>query len=86
MHLALPVAVDLGMRGWWRGAGWSLAVAAFGAWGLADRWMSESATDNPARARWVRIVRVAAARAVVVPPIILLLDTFLSLLGNVAAF
>jgi hypothetical protein len=25
-HLALPVAIDLAMRGWWRGAGWSRPV------------------------------------------------------------
>ena len=81
-HLALPVAIDLAMRGWWRGAGWSLAIASFGAWGLADRWMAESAEDNPARARWVKVVRVVAGGCAVVPPIILLLEAFLRLLGK----
>lgn len=81
-HLAFPVAIDLALRGWWRGAGWSLAIAAFGAWGLADHWLAESAADNPSRARWVRVVRVVAGGLAIVPPIVLLLDAFLSLLGN----
>jgi len=81
-HLALPVAIDLAMRGWWRGAGWSLAIASFGAWGLADRWPAESAPDNPSRARWVQVVRVIAGGLVVVPPIVLVLEAFLRLLGS----
>lgn len=82
LHLALPVAVDVALRGWWRTAGWSLAIAAFGAWGLADRWLAESAADNPSRARWVRAVRVIAGGFAAVPPILLLLEAFLRLLGN----
>ncbi|HUQ82919.1 MAG TPA: hypothetical protein VM076_17335 [Gemmatimonadaceae bacterium] len=82
LHLALPVAVDLGMRGWLRGAGWSLAIAAFGAWGLADRWLVESAADHPARVRWVRIARFVAGTLAVVPPLVLLLEQFIRLLGN----
>ena len=81
-HLALPVAIDLGTRGWWRGAGWSLAISAFGAWGLADHWLAESATDNPSRARWVRVIRAIAGGLAVIPPIVLLLEAFLRLLGN----
>ena len=81
-HLALPVAIDLAMRGWWRGAGWSLAVAAFGAWGLADHWLAESASDHPARARWVRVVRAITAGLTVTPPVVLLLEAFLRLLGK----
>jgi len=81
-HLALPVAIDLAMRGWWRGAGWSLAVSAFGAWGLADHWLAEAARDNPSRARWVRVVRVITGGLAIVPPIVLLLEAFLRLLGN----
>jgi len=81
-HLALPIAVDLAMRGWWRGAGWSLAISAFGAWGLADRWLAESASDNPSRARWVRVARAVAGGLAIVPPIVLLLEAFLNLLGR----
>ena len=82
LHLALPVAIDVAMRGWWRTAGWSLALAAFGAWGLADRWLAESARDNPSRARLVRALRVIAGTVAVVPPIVLLLEAFLRLLGD----
>jgi hypothetical protein len=82
LHLALPVAIDVAFRGWWRTAGWSLAVAAFGAWGLADQWLAASAADNPQRARWVRAVRVIAGVLATVPPIVLLLEAFLRLLGD----
>ena len=82
LHLALPVAIDLGMRGWWRSAAWSLAIAAFGAWGLADRWLAESALDNPSRARWVRVLRFISGGVAILPPIILLLEQFVRLLGN----
>jgi hypothetical protein len=81
-HLAVPVAIDFAMRGWWRGAGWSLAIASFGAWGLADHWLAESAVDNSSRARWVRAVRVIAGTLAAVPPVILVLEAFLRLLGN----
>lgn len=84
--LVLPIAVDLAMRGWWRSAGWSLAIASFGAWGLADHWMAESAADNPSRARWVRVVRVLAGTLATVPPIVLVLEAFLRLLGSAPTF
>lgn len=82
LQLALPVAVDAAMRGWWRSAGWSLAIAAFGAWGLADRWLAETAAENPARARWIRGIRVVAGALAIGPPIVLLLEAFLRLLGK----
>jgi hypothetical protein len=81
-HLALPFAIDFAMHGWWRGAGWSLAIASFGAWGLADHWLAESAADDPSRARWVRVVRAISGVLTVVPPLVLLLYAFLQLLGN----
>ena len=70
------------MRGWWRGAGLSLAIASFGAWGLADHWLAESAADNLSRARWVRVIRVIAGGLTVVPPVVLALEAFLRLLGS----
>lgn len=82
LHLALPVAIDLATRGWWRGAGWSLAIASFGGWGLADHWLAESAADNPERAPWVRVVRVIAGGLTIVPPVVLVLEAFLRLLGS----
>ena len=82
LHLALPVAIDFAMRGWWRGAGWSLAIASFGAWGLADHWLAEWGADNPSRARWVRVVRVIAGGLTIIPPVVLVLEAFLRLLGS----
>ena len=71
LQLMLPVAVDAAMRGWWRTAGWSLAIAAFGAWGLADRWLAESAAENPSYARWVRGIRVVAGALAAVSAVLL---------------
>jgi hypothetical protein len=82
LHLALPVAIDCAVRGWWRAAGWSLALAAFGAWGLADRWLADAAANQPSHARLIRVVRLVAGTLAVVPPLALLLEAFLRLLGN----
>jgi hypothetical protein len=81
-HLALPVAIDVAMRGWWRSAGWALALAAFGAWGLADRWLADARSDRPAHVGLIRVVRVIAGTLAALPPLALLLEAFLRLLGN----
>src|SRR5918911_5287796 len=52
LHLAFPLAVDFAFHGWWRPAAWATAVTAFGAWGLADRWLWSSAEDE-ARDGWL---------------------------------
>ena len=49
---------------------------------MADHWLAESASDNPSRARWVRVARVVAGGLAIVPPIVLLLEAFLNLLGQ----
>lgn len=83
LHLALPFAIDFAVRGWWRAAGWSLAIAAFGAWGLADRWLAERTPDTARRATIVvRASRVVAGILATVPPALLLLEAFLRLLGD----
>lgn len=51
------VAIAIFRPGWWRLALPLTCVAAFGAWGIADR----SAGASPARARTMRVVRVLAA-------------------------
>jgi hypothetical protein len=48
------------MRGWWRGAGWSLAIAMFGAWGWRITGWRVGGGQPRSRARWVRVVRVIA--------------------------
>jgi hypothetical protein len=85
LHLAFPLAVDFGFRGWWRAAGWALAVTAFGAWGLADRWLWNAVEDDqPQRwpARLARLGRAAAGGLAATLASLLLLELFLRLLGN----
>jgi len=80
MQVALPIALDLALRGWWRGAAWALAVAAFGAWGLADHWLDRASSTR--RKRLARAVRGVAGVLAVAPPVLLLLELFLRLLGS----
>ncbi len=87
LHLALPLAVDFAYRGWWRPAVAALAVTAFGAWGLADRWLwNASESEYEERRGWrVRLVRAARAVAGTVAAAAaggLVLELFLRLLGN----
>jgi hypothetical protein len=86
LHLALPLAVDFAFRGWWRPAGWAVAVTAFGAWGLADRWLWNSATIDEARSRWstrfARMARLIAGATAATLGAVLLLEVFLRLLGD----
>jgi hypothetical protein len=85
LHLALPLAVDFTFRGWWRPAAAALAVTAFGAWGLADRWLWNAGEASPPDGWLPRLVRwsrgvsgtVAATTAAV-----LVLELFLRLLGD----
>lgn len=89
LHLALPLAIDFGFRGWWRPAALALAVTAFGAWGLADRWLWGLAEDayehgSPPSLRRVRMIRLARVFAGTVAAILsgtLALELFLGLLG-----
>ena len=85
LHLAFPLAVDFAFRGWWRPAAWALAVTAFGAWGLVDRWLWTSAEDDRPRTWAVRVARVGRAVAGTVAATsasLLLLELFLRLLGS----
>ena len=58
LWLGLPFAIDFGVNGQWRAAAWGLAVAALGAWGVADRWIWRA----PALGGW-RSVLARTARA-----------------------
>jgi hypothetical protein len=84
LQLALPVAIDLASRGWWRAAGWAAAVAAFGAWGLADRWIARTQSDD-SRATWsmhaARVGRAVAGAIAAGVAAVLALELFLILLG-----
>lgn len=85
LHLAFPLAVDFAFRGWWRPAAAAVAVTAFGAWGLADRWLWNAAADDRARGSRIRIARagrVAAGTIAAALAALLLLELFLRLLGD----
>jgi hypothetical protein len=83
LHLGIPFAVECGLRGWWRAAAWGAAVAALGAWGLADRWLWNSrSTDSEWRFRFVRAARTTAGVLAASILIALLVELFLHALGN----
>jgi hypothetical protein len=85
LHLALPLAVDFAFRGWWRPAAAAVAVTAFGAWGLADRWLWNARADGQSRDWRTRIVplgRAVAGTVAVTLAAVLLLELFLRVLGD----
>jgi hypothetical protein len=86
LHLAFPLAVDFAYRGWWRPAMAAFAVTAFGAWGLADRWLWNATEDGMSSREWrVRLARIGRALAGTIAATgagILLLELFLRLLGD----
>jgi hypothetical protein len=85
LQLAFPLAVDFAFRGWWRPAAFALGVTAFGAWGLADRWLWDAADDAERSGWWARTVRLGRAVAGTVAATLsagLLLELFLRLLGD----
>ena len=82
LHLALPLAVQFAVFGWWRSAGWALAISAFGSWGLMGRWLESSASRG---SRWrgvARAARVVAGTLSSALPILFLLELFLRLVGK----
>ena len=81
LQLGIPFALDFGVRGWWRLTGWAIAIAAFGAWGLADRWLWTS-EDEGWRSRAARAARFVAGALAGSIPAVLLLELFLRLLGR----
>lgn len=89
LHLAFPLAVDCAFHGWWRAAAWATAVTAFGAWGLADRWLWNAAeygyeTDEQPRGWRVplaRAIRITAGATAATITTLLALELFLHLLG-----
>ena len=54
LELAVPLAIQCAVWGWWRTAGWLLVVSAFGAWGICDQQLEQldaQATRSPTSAR-----------------------------------
>jgi hypothetical protein len=71
-------------RSWWRSAATAIAITAFGAWGLADRWLWDGLPDAP-RPGWatrtVRLARAVAGAVTASLAAVLLLELFLRALG-----
>lgn len=85
LHLAFPLAVDFAFRGWWRPAAAATAVTAFGAWGLADRWLwTATEDDRPQdwRMRTARVGRAVTGTVAATVASVLLLELFLRVLGS----
>ena len=87
LHLAFPLAVDFAFRGWWRTAIAATALTAFGAWGVADRWLWDMSDDVPGSSpRWpVTLARIGRALAGTIAGSgagLLLLELFLRVLGD----
>jgi hypothetical protein len=85
LHLGFPLAVDFAFRGWWRPAAAATALTAFGAWGLADRWLWNAAgAEGLPRwpARLARVTRAIAGTVAAALAAALALELFLRLLGN----
>jgi hypothetical protein len=85
LHLAFPLAVDFAYRGWWRPAAAAIAVTAFGAWGLADRWLWNAAADDRPGTwpqRLGTVVRAVAGTIAATLTAVLLLELFLRVLGD----
>ena len=81
LQLALPLAADFVIRGWWRPAALAVAISLAGVWGVADQWIWRRAPEGRV-AHVGRVVRFAAAAGAIGLGALLLLDVFFRLLGN----
>ena len=82
LHLALPLSVQFAVFGWWRSAGWALAISAFGSWGLAGRWLARPAGEHDRWRGLVRAARVLAGTVASALPVLFLLELFLRAVGK----
>ena len=82
LWLGVPFAIDFGLNGQWRAAAWGVAVAALGAWGVADRWLWRAAAGGAWRRQLVRLARATAGVLAAGTSALLLVELFLRLLGN----
>ena len=83
LQFGIPFALDFGLHGHWRAAVGGVAVAALGAWGLADRWLFEAgAARDDRRARLIRYGRAISGTVAAGLSLLFLLALFLRLLGN----
>ena len=81
LQLAFPLAIQFAILGWWRSGAWAFAISAFGAWGLADRWLA-TAPARGWRRNLARGARLLAATVAAVVPAVLLFELFFRLMGD----
>jgi len=82
LWLGVPFAIDFGLNGHWRAAAWGAAVAALGAWGVADRWLWRTGPGLTWRRRLAGIARAGAGALAAGTSALLLIELFLRLLGK----
>jgi len=82
LQFGIPFALDWGLHGHLRAAAWGIALAALGAWGLADRWLFTTPVRTGRKTTLIRYARVVSGTVAAGLPAILLVELFLRLLGN----
>ena len=82
LQFGIPFALDFGLHGYGRAAIAGVAVAALGAWGLADRWLYEAGERDDGRTKLTRYGRAASATVAASLVLLLFIALFLRLLGR----
>ena len=82
LQFGIPFALDWGLHGHVRAAALGIAIAALGAWGLADRWLFTTPARDGRKTTLIRYARVISGTVAAGLPAILLVELFLRLLGN----
>jgi hypothetical protein len=82
LQFGIPFALDFGLHGYWRAAMGGVAVAALGAWGLADRWLYDAGERYDGRTKLTRYGRAASAAVAASLALLLFIALFLRLLGR----
>ena len=90
LQLALPLAVEFALQGWWRPAVGAMSLTAFGMWGLADRWLWQASGEgpqlHPETLRLMKIGRAVAGTVAATGAGLVMLELFLRLLGAAPTF
>jgi hypothetical protein len=82
LQFGIPFALDFGLHGYRRAAALGVAIAALGAWGLADRWLFTMPLREGHKAIVMRYLRVVCGAVAAGTSLALLIELFLRLLGN----
>ena len=82
LQFGIPFALDFGLHGYRRAAAAGIAIAALGAWGLADRWLFTFPLADGRKATLMRLARVVCGTVAAGTTLALLIELFLRLLGR----